>query len=133
MDHDYEFAKGAYKWRLLERNRSATVLRTYPAPLLALLAPALLATELALLVFAARVGLGAGEAAAPRRHAAGAAAAAARAARDPGAAGRSARASSRGCCTPELSSPDLGPLARNRLLRAALRAYWARAALSVIR
>jgi hypothetical protein len=34
--------------------------------------------------------------------------------------------------TPELSSPDLGPPARNRLLQAVLRAYW-RAALSVIR
>src|SRR4051794_26504739 len=47
-DHDYEFAKGPEKWRLLERNRWATVIRTYPAALIALLAPALLATELAL-------------------------------------------------------------------------------------
>jgi GT2 family glycosyltransferase len=49
VDHDYEFRKGAFKWRLLERNRWATVLRTYPAGLLALVAPALLATELGLL------------------------------------------------------------------------------------
>jgi GT2 family glycosyltransferase len=47
-DHDYEFAKGPAKWRLLERNRWATLIRTYPAALLALLVPALLATELAL-------------------------------------------------------------------------------------
>ena len=36
------------KWRLLERNRWATLIRTYPAGLLALLAPALAVTELAL-------------------------------------------------------------------------------------
>ena len=34
-DHDYEFAKGAQKWRYLERNRWATIIRTYPARLLA--------------------------------------------------------------------------------------------------
>ncbi|TMK68917.1 MAG: hypothetical protein E6G49_13070 [Actinobacteria bacterium] len=48
VDHDYEFAKGPEKWRQLERNRWATVIRTYPGALLALLAPALLATEFAL-------------------------------------------------------------------------------------
>jgi GT2 family glycosyltransferase len=48
VDHDYDFAKGAAKWRLLERNRWAMVLRTYPPALLALVAPALLATEVAL-------------------------------------------------------------------------------------
>jgi len=53
-DHAYEFAKGEWKWRLLERNRWATVLRTYPAPLLALVMPALLATELAIWVVALR-------------------------------------------------------------------------------
>jgi N-acetylglucosaminyl-diphospho-decaprenol L-rhamnosyltransferase len=56
VDHDYEFAKGAAKWRYLERNRWATVVRTYPAPLLALLLPGLLATELALVAIAARGG-----------------------------------------------------------------------------
>ena len=45
VDHDYEFAKGPAKWRLLERNRWATIVRCYPGPLLLLLAPALLATE----------------------------------------------------------------------------------------
>jgi GT2 family glycosyltransferase len=47
-DHEYEFAKGPAKWRYLERNRWATVIRTYPAALLAVVFPALLATELAL-------------------------------------------------------------------------------------
>ena len=48
------FVKGERKWRLLERNRWATVLRTYPAPLLALVMPALLATELAVWAVAVR-------------------------------------------------------------------------------
>lgn len=56
VDHDYEFGANADKWRWLERNRLATLVRTYPAALLALLAPALLATELALLVAAAQGG-----------------------------------------------------------------------------
>ena len=50
VDHDYEFDKGNAKWRYLERNRWATLIRTYPLVLLALLLPALLATELALVV-----------------------------------------------------------------------------------
>lgn len=55
--HDYEFgASGGDKWRWLERNRLAFLLRAYPAPLLILLAPALLGTELALLLVAARGG-----------------------------------------------------------------------------
>jgi GT2 family glycosyltransferase len=48
VDHEYEFAKGPEKWRYLERNRWATLIRTYPGPLLLLVWPALLATELAL-------------------------------------------------------------------------------------
>jgi GT2 family glycosyltransferase len=48
VDHTYEFEKGEAKWRYLERNRWATLIRTYPGPLLALLVPALIATELAL-------------------------------------------------------------------------------------
>jgi GT2 family glycosyltransferase len=47
--HDYDFSASPDKWRWLERNRLAFLVRTYPGPLLALLAPALLATELALL------------------------------------------------------------------------------------
>ncbi len=38
VDHDYEFDKGAAKWRYLERNRWATLIRTYPGALLLLLA-----------------------------------------------------------------------------------------------
>jgi N-acetylglucosaminyl-diphospho-decaprenol L-rhamnosyltransferase len=56
VEHDYEFAKGGQKWYLLERNRAWTVLGDYPGRLLALLAPALLAFELALLPVAWRGG-----------------------------------------------------------------------------
>jgi GT2 family glycosyltransferase len=56
--HDYDFSASADKWRWLERNRLAFVIRTYPASLLILLAPALLATELALLAVSALGGWG---------------------------------------------------------------------------
>jgi N-acetylglucosaminyl-diphospho-decaprenol L-rhamnosyltransferase len=56
VTHDYTFAKGDFKWFHLERNRWWTVLGAYPSPLLALLAPALLAFEVALLIIAARDG-----------------------------------------------------------------------------
>jgi len=56
VEHDYAFAKGDYKWFYLERNRWWTLVGDYPGALLALLAPALLAFELALLVAAARGG-----------------------------------------------------------------------------
>jgi N-acetylglucosaminyl-diphospho-decaprenol L-rhamnosyltransferase len=54
--HSYEFEKGPQKWFWLERNRVRTVLSVYPGALLALLAPALLITELGLLFIAARHG-----------------------------------------------------------------------------
>jgi GT2 family glycosyltransferase len=56
VDHDYEFHRGDLKWRWLERNRWAFLIRVYPTPLLVLLLPALLATEGAVLVTAARGG-----------------------------------------------------------------------------
>jgi hypothetical protein len=49
VDDAYELAKGAARWRHLERNRWATILRWYETRLLVLPAPDLLATELALL------------------------------------------------------------------------------------
>lgn len=54
--HDYAFEKGAYKWRYLERNRWALVLRTYPGPLLALVLPAMVLCEPPLLAVAAAQG-----------------------------------------------------------------------------
>ena len=56
--HDYEFGANAEKWFWLERNRLAFLVRTYPGSLLALLAPALVATELALLLVSATGGWG---------------------------------------------------------------------------
>ena len=58
LAHDYVFEKGAYKWRHLERNRWAMILRTYPGPLLALVLPALLACEPAVMLVALRAGWG---------------------------------------------------------------------------
>jgi GT2 family glycosyltransferase len=55
-DHDYEFAKGTYKWFWLERNRWWTILGAYPAVVLAWALPGLLAFELALLPVAWRGG-----------------------------------------------------------------------------
>jgi GT2 family glycosyltransferase len=56
VEHDYGFEKGAYKWFHLERNRWWTVIAAYPAPLLALVLPALLVFDLGLLAVAARGG-----------------------------------------------------------------------------
>jgi GT2 family glycosyltransferase len=56
--HDYEFGGRDQKWRWLERNRLAFLIRIYPAPLLLLLAPAFLATELALLLVSSSAGWG---------------------------------------------------------------------------
>jgi GT2 family glycosyltransferase len=56
VEHDYEFVKGEFKWFHLERNRWWTVLTAYPPGLLALVLPALLASEAALIVAAATGG-----------------------------------------------------------------------------
>ena len=128
VEHAYEFAKGATKWRLLERNRWATLVRIWPGRLLAALAPALLATELAIWLAALRGGWG--------REKAAATGAALRAL--PGwiaerrTVERTIGASEfAGWLTPELSSPYLGAVAGNRLIDGLLRAYW-RAALRTL-
>jgi hypothetical protein len=54
--HEYAFTKGDYKWFYLERNRWWTVLAAYPAPLLALVLPALLVFEVVLLLASWRGG-----------------------------------------------------------------------------
>jgi len=122
-DHDYEFAKGPEKWRRLERNRWATLIRTYPAALLALLTPALLATELALVPISIAGGWGPQTLASwidvlrwlPRLR---------RERREIQATRRiDAKSFARGL-TPDLGSSYLGAAGRSRVLRAALRAYW---------
>jgi GT2 family glycosyltransferase len=123
VEHAYEFAKGPAKWRHLERNRWATLIRTYPAALLTLLAPALAATELALVLASAAGGwlgqklLAWGDTLLAMR----------RLLRERRQiqtsraidAARFARALSA-----DLGSPYLGRLGRSRALRGALRAYW---------
>ncbi len=123
VDHDYEFGARPHKWRWLERNRLAFLARVYPLPLLLLLAPALAATELALLVVATRGGwgeqkLGAyGEALRwlpsllrERRRI------------QRGRAVTSAEFAS--WLTPDLDSPFIHGAARSAPVRLALRAYW---------
>ncbi|MGB0119712.1 MAG: glycosyltransferase family 2 protein, partial [Solirubrobacterales bacterium] len=56
VDHAYEFGGAGTKWFWLERNRWAMIIRNYPAALLVLLLPALLATEIALFAAAASGG-----------------------------------------------------------------------------
>ena len=123
VDHDYEFEKGAAKWRYLERNRWATLIRTYPGPLLAVLAPALALTELALLAVSLAGGwlpqkLGAwGDTlrSLPRL------------VRERRAiqARRTIRAAEfAAALTADLDSAYLGAAGRSALLRAGLRAYW---------
>jgi len=122
-DHDYEFAKGAEKWRRLERNRWATLIRTYPTPLLALLAPALLATELALVPISIAGGWSRQKLASwldvvrrlPRLR---------RERRAIQATRRIGSAAFARSLTPALDSAYLGAAGRSRVLRAALRAYW---------
>jgi GT2 family glycosyltransferase len=123
VDHSYEFAKGPAKWRYLERNRWATLIRTYPAALLAVLAPGLAATELALVPISLAGGWFAQKALAwsdtaralPRLVRERRAIQATRAI----GAGEFARS-----LTATLDSPYLGSAGRSPLLGAALRVYW---------
>jgi GT2 family glycosyltransferase len=123
VDHDYEFGKGPEKWRYLERNRWAMVLRTYPAALLALIAPALLATEIALVAVSLRGGWARqklrasvdGMSALPRLL---------RERREIQARRAISSAEFASALTAELSSPYLGRLAGATALGSALRAYW---------
>jgi N-acetylglucosaminyl-diphospho-decaprenol L-rhamnosyltransferase len=123
VDHDYEFAKGPAKWRYLERNRWAVVIRDYPAPLLALLTPALLATELALIPISLAGGWGREKA----RAWADVARSLPRLWRERGEVQRRRRIGSGEFArhlTADLDSAYLGRAARSRALRLALRGYW---------
>ncbi|HEU5063326.1 MAG TPA: glycosyltransferase family 2 protein [Solirubrobacterales bacterium] len=121
--HDYEFAASEDKWRWLERNRLAFLVRTYPGTLLALLAPALLATELALLLVSATGGWGRQKLRAnleflrwlPRLL---------RERRQVQARRVVSAAEFAAWLTPDLDSDLISPLARSRPARLALRGYW---------
>lgn len=124
VEHAYEFDKGPYKWRLLERGRWAFLIRCYPARLLVLIAPALIATELAVLAAAVRGGWFAEK----RRSIA-----------DVGDWLPELRRERRGLqaerripdtefasyLTAELDSQYLGPRVRSRPVQGLIRAYWA--------
>ncbi len=123
VDHDYEFGARAHKWRWLERNRLAVLVRAYPAPLLVLLAPALLATELALLAVSISGGWGRQKLAAnlealrwlPRLL---------RERRQIQATRTVSAAEFASWLTPDLDSPFISPLARSLPPRLLLRGYW---------
>ena len=121
--HDYEFGVNADKWRWLERNRLAFLVRVYPGGLLALLAPALLATELALFPVAAAGGWGRQKLRAdveflrwlPRLL---------RERRALQATRSVSAAQFASLLTPDLDSPFISPLARSLPARLLLRTYW---------
>jgi GT2 family glycosyltransferase len=123
VDHDYEFGAREHKWRWLERNRLAFLVRAYPGPLLALLAPALLATELALLAAAAAGGWWRQKLAAdlealrwlPRLL---------RERRELQETRAVSAAEFASWLTPDLDSPFIPPPARSLPARLLLRAYW---------
>jgi len=123
VDHDYEFGAREHKWRWLERNRLAFLIRVYPASLLALLAPALLLTELALIPAAIAAGWG-------RQKAAALVEAARRLPRllrerRQIQAGRTVTtAEFAAWLTPDLDSPFIPAIARSGPARLLLRAYW---------
>jgi N-acetylglucosaminyl-diphospho-decaprenol L-rhamnosyltransferase len=123
VDHDYEFDKGPDKWRYLERNRWATLIRVYPPSLLALLAPALIATELALIP-ASIAGGWFGQKLRAWGDTVGALPRLLRERRAVQATRTVTTAEFARALTPELDSPYLGAASRSRLLDALLGGYW---------
>jgi GT2 family glycosyltransferase len=123
VDHDYEFGAREHKWRWLERNRWAFLIRVYPASLLALLAPALLLTELALIPASIAAGWGRQKLAAiaevvrwlPRLR---------RERRQVQATRKVSAAEFATCLTPDLDSPFIPSVARSAPARLLLRSYW---------
>ncbi len=123
VDHDYEFGAREHKWRWLERNRWAFLIRVYPASLLALVAPALIVTELTLIPVSIAGGWGRQKLAAAvdvvrwlprllrerRQIQAGRAVSAAQFA---------------SWLTADLDSPFIGAAARSMPVRIGLRSYW---------
>jgi GT2 family glycosyltransferase len=121
--HDYDFSASADKWRWLERNRLAFIVRTYPGALLALLAPVLLATELALLPVAAAGGWGRQKLQANREFIRWLP----RLLRERRTLQRQRKISAAefaAALTPDLDSDLISPLVRSRPARLALRGYW---------
>jgi GT2 family glycosyltransferase len=124
VDHDYEFGAREHKWRWLERNRWAFLIRVYPASLLLLLAPALFLTELALIPASIAAGWGRQKLAAigeivrwlPRLL---------RERRQVQVTRTVSAADFAAWLTPDLDSPFIPSAARSRPARLLLRSYWA--------
>ena len=121
--HDYDFGKGNQKWRLLERNRWAVVIRTYPGALALLVAPALLAAELAVWAAAVRGGWGRSKMLATS-DVVRALPILLRERRSIEIQRRVSTASFAASMTPDLFSPYLGSIAGSPGVRRGLRAYW---------
>lgn len=123
VDHDYEFGAREHKWRWLERNRWAFLIRVYPASLLAFLAPALILTELALIPASVAAGWGRQKLAAigevihwlPRLL---------RERRQVQATRKVSAAEFATWLTPDLDSPFIPAVARSAPVRLLLRSYW---------
>lgn len=123
VDHDYEFGAREHKWRWLERNRWAFLIRVYPLSLLVLLAPALILTELALIPAAFAAGWGMQKLAAtgevlrwlPRLL---------RERRKVQATRKVSASEFASLLTPDLDSPFIPQLARSTPARLLLRSYW---------
>jgi GT2 family glycosyltransferase len=123
VDHDYEFGASELKWRWLERNRWAFLIRVYPAAVLAVAAPALIATELALIPVSVAGGWGRQKLGAsldlirwlPRLL---------RERREVQAARTVSAAEFASWLVADLDSPFIGGAARSMPVRLALRAYW---------
>jgi hypothetical protein len=123
VDHDYEFGAREHKWRWLERNRHAFLLRAYPASLLILLAPALLATELVLYAVAIKGGWGRQKLSA-HREAIAWLPRLLRERRQVQATRTVSAAEFATWLTPDLDSPFIPPIARSFPVRQLLRTYW---------
>lgn len=123
VDHDYEFGAREHKWRWLERNRWAFLIRVYPTRLLVLLAPALVLTELALIPAAIAAGWGRQKLAAigevvrwlPRLL---------RERRQVQATRTVSAAEFAAWLTPDLDSPFIPAVTRSAPAQLALRSYW---------
>ena len=123
VDHEYEFGAREHKWRWLERNRWAFLIRIYPTSLLVLIAPALIATELALIPVSIAAGWGRQKLEAileilswlPRLL---------RERREVQATRSVSAAEFAAWLTPDLDSPFIPPFARSLPARLALRGYW---------
>lgn len=122
--HDYEFtASAGNKWRWLERNRLAMLVRLYPGSLLLLLAPMLLATELALMLAAAAGGW-AGQKLRANAEAIAWLPRLLRERREIRRTRTISAAEFAAALTPDLDSPFIPAVARSTPARLALRSYW---------